>query len=277
MSEQTQDEAVQEQAVQEEAVPEEVVAPSPEAPKARRVLRGVLRWAAAVAVFGVLGAGTAYGITRMERTDVPGLGTTSDGRWDYPEIQRPVAGADLRAYVLPTPQGAVEDVALKGDGGWLAVKDFLAVYESADSRTKMGEYLKDYGLRHIAARGWTTADGTHTSVYLLRLDDSAVVDRLRENLTGYDAPFYPARGAEETEFDDGIPYESNVQGVDRDVYDEKKPYGAEQLRQAYLFHADVMAVVLQSRKGSAASVPFQQTVVLQSQLLASSPGVTPAR
>ncbi|WP_416975416.1 hypothetical protein [Streptomyces sp. 4F14] len=265
MSEQMQDEVV-------EALAEEVVTPSPEAPRTRRALRGVLRWTAAVAVFGVLGAGTAYGITRMERTDVPGLATASDGRWDYPGIQRPVAGSDLRASVLPAPRGAVEDVALQGDDGWLPVKDFLAVYESTEDRTEVGDHLKDYGLRHIAARGWTTGDGTRTSVYLLRLDDPAVTELLRRDLTEYDAPVHTVRGAEEAEFDDGFPPEADVRGVDRNVYDEKKPYGAEQLRQAYLFSGDVVAVVLQSRKGAAASVPFQQTVVLQSQLLASTQG-----
>ncbi|QNP71345.1 hypothetical protein IAG44_19175 [Streptomyces roseirectus] len=264
-----------------EAVADEVVEGAVESPtgitgappaRGRRVLRGVLRWGAAVVVFGVLGAGTAYGITRMERTDVPGLATESDGRWEYPEVQRPVTGSDLRSYVLPAPEGAVEDTALRGRDGWLGVKDFLAVYASAEDRVTVGQYLTDYGLRHVAARGWTTPDGTRTAVYLLRLDDPAVTARLRENLTGYDDPVYPARGATETTFDDAFAAESNVAGVDRDAYDEKRPYGAEQLRQAYLFAGDVMAVVLQSRKGSAGAVPFQQTVVLQSQLLASVPG-----
>ena len=36
---------------------------------------------------------------------------------------------------------------------------------------------------------------------------------------------------------------------------------------AYLHAGDVLALVLQSHKGAAAAVPFQQTVALQSQLL----------
>ena len=55
--------------------------------------------------------------------------------------------------------------------------------------------------------------------------------------------------------------------IARTAYVEAKPYGAEQVRQAYLSAGDVYAVILQSRAGTAEAVPFQQTVVLQSQLL----------
>ncbi|MGW3494592.1 hypothetical protein [Streptomyces sp. NPDC001020] len=46
-----------------------------------------------------------------------------------------------------------------------------------------------------------------------------------------------------------------------------KPYGAEQVRHAYITSCDVIALVAQSRKGGAGKIPFQQTVVLQKQLL----------
>jgi hypothetical protein len=48
---------------------------------------------------------------------------------------------------------------------------------------------------------------------------------------------------------------------------ESKPYGAEQVRQSYLSAGDTIAVIVQSRKGTAQAVPFQQTVILQSELL----------
>ncbi|GAA3372817.1 hypothetical protein GCM10020367_29940 [Streptomyces sannanensis] len=51
------------------------------------------------------------------------------------------------------------------------------------------------------------------------------------------------------------------------VYVEPKPYGAEQTRLAYLRAGDTVALIAQTRKGGAALVPFQQTVVLQNQLL----------
>ncbi|MGW0334558.1 hypothetical protein ACWD0J_22270 [Streptomyces sp. NPDC003011] len=252
-------------------------------PRDRRVLRAVLRWTAAVVVFAAAGAGTAYGITRMERTDVPGLATESDGRWVYPELTKPPlpsgspqpfadsnkAGAhhaDLRALVLPAPEGATGDKALRGADGWLATKDFLAEYEP-EERDDLRQRLTDHGLRHIAARGWTTQDGTRTRVYLLRFDTAAVVDELYTGLAAAAGPAHLPRGADSLAFDDQFPESARPDDVQRSVYVENKPYGGEQVRQAYLSAGDVLGVVVQSRKGAARAVPFQQTVVLQSQLL----------
>jgi hypothetical protein len=253
--------------------------------KDRRVLRAVLRWTAAVVVFGAVGTSAAYGITRMERTDVPGLATEADGRWDYPTISKPPlpsgspapfadankAGAhyaDLRKLVLPAPRGAKADAALRGEDGWLPVKTFLAEYAKKDDRETVGQLLTDYGLRHIAARGWTTEDGTHTRIYLLRFDTAAVVDDLQsDQLTTYAYPQYGLRGTDEVTRDEYFPERAAVDDVVRNVYDETEPYGAEQVRQAYLGAGDTLALVVQSRKGRARAVPFQQTVILQSQLL----------
>ncbi|WOX10646.1 hypothetical protein [Streptomyces sp. N50] len=254
--------------------------------KDRRVLRAVLRWTAAVVVFAVAGAGTAYGITGMKRTDVPGLGTASDGRWDYPTLTKPPlpkgspgplaeanpAGshfADLRALVLPAPKGATGDKALDGPDGWPATKVFLAEFSSADDRTELAQKLTDDGLRHIAARGWTTPDGTHTRIYLLQFDTATVADGLVSgNLGGYAAPTYPVRGADSYESDDDFPDAAKVTDVSLLPYAETKPYGAEQVREAFLTAGDTVAMIVQSRKGGANAVPFRQTVTLQSQLLA---------
>jgi len=181
------------------ASPAEPAAPAPAdpppPPKDRRVLRAALRWTAAVCAFAAAWAGTAYGITRMERTDVPGLATESDGRWPYPELTRPPlpsgspgpfaegndAGthhADLRALVLPAPRGATETAKLRGSDGWLATEDFLAEFPFEEDRDTLRLKLTDAGLRHIAARGWTTEDGTRTRVYLLRFGTAEVVDGL---------------------------------------------------------------------------------------------------
>jgi hypothetical protein len=281
----------------EPAVPPEqrdvVVPPVPQMPplaapvvkKDRRVLRAFLRWTAAVAVFAVAGGATAYGITRMERTDVPGLSTVSDGRWDYPELTRPPlpsgspgpfaeenkAGthyADLRALLLAAPRGARADAALRGTDGWLPTKTFLAEYAAKDERDELGQLLTDDGLRHVAARGWTTQDGTHTRIYLLQFDTAEVVDNLLSpKLTNYASPRYAVRGAEDVVLDDGFPDVAAVDNVNRVAYAESEPYGAEQVREAYLSAGDTLALIVQSRKGAAKAVPFEQTVVLQSQLL----------
>ncbi|MFF4354209.1 hypothetical protein [Streptomyces sp. NPDC001530] len=268
-----------------EAPPMAVEPPAPRVKKDRRVLRAVLRWTAAVVVFGAVGTSAAYGITRMERTGVPGLATESDGRWDYPTIVKPPlpsgspgplveankAGthyADLRKLLLPAPKGAKGDAALRGEDGWLARKTFLAEYAEKADRETVGQKMTDYGLRHIAARGWTTEDGTRTRIYLLQFDTAAVADELiSTELANYDSPQYAVRGAAETERDEQFPERAAVDDITRFSYVESKPYGAEQVRQAYLSAGDTLALIVQSRKGTARAVPFQQTVILQSQLL----------
>ncbi|MFF4973259.1 hypothetical protein [Streptomyces sp. NPDC001083] len=267
------------------AGPEVPPAPVRKDRKDRRVLRAVLRWTVATVVFAAAGTSAAYGITRMDRTDVPGLATETDGRWDYPTISlpplpsgspRPFAEsnrgsthyADLRRLVLPAPNGAHADPALRGSDGWLATKTFLAEYATRDDRETLGQQLTDYGLRHIAARGWTTPDGTRTRIYLLQFGTAAVADEVHsQGLTSYDAPAHAMRGAEQTKTDDAFPAHATVDDVTRNTFVETKPYGAEQVREAYLSAGDTIAVIVQSRKGAAKAVPFQQTVALQSQLL----------
>ncbi|MFD5265201.1 hypothetical protein [Streptomyces sp. NPDC058335] len=268
------------------AVPDALGEPVPPRPrKDRRVLRAVLRWTTVAVVFGAVGTATAYGITGMERTDVPGLATESDGRWDYPLLVKPplpsgspgplatenLAGthhADLRALLLPAPEGAKEDKALRGADGWLPTKDYLAEYELEEDREELGQRLVDRGLRHIAARGWTTADGTRTRIYLLQFGTAAVVDKLiATDAVAFVPPAYQVRGAAEVEYDEGFPQFADVSGVENSPYAETKPYGPEQVRFAHLAVGDVYGLVVQSRKGAALAVPFQQTVTLQSQLL----------
>ncbi|MFD8233630.1 hypothetical protein ACFV20_17350 [Streptomyces sp. NPDC059696] len=253
--------------------------------RGRGVLRGVLRWTAAVAVFATVAGATAYGLTRPERTDLPGLSTKPDGRWDYPVLTRPPlpsgspgpfadanpAGthhADLRSLLLPAPAGAENDRTLRGADGWLARKDFLAEYAAKDDRAEVGQRLTDQGLRHIAARGWSMPDGTRTRIYLLQFDTAAVVDALLgPYLAPFSAPRFPLRGAATSVDDESFPQDALVEDVQRVVYDEARPHGGEQVRHAYLAAGDTLALVVQSRKGGARAVPFQQTVTLQSQLL----------
>ncbi|WP_241740966.1 hypothetical protein [Streptomyces sp. L2] len=265
--------------------PPSAPAPLPPVKKDRRVLRAVLRWTAATVVFAAVGTSAAYGITQMKRTDVPGLATHSDGRWDYPEIVRPPLPsgspgpfadrntsashyADLRKLVLAAPKGAKTDKALAGKEGWLDTKTFLAEYASAGDRNEIQDTLRDRALRHIAARGWTMPDGTRTRIYLLQFDTGTMAGQVQEEqFSGYDAPPHALRGAPAMHLDESFPDSSDSSRVLHYAYVEPKPYGAEQVRQAVLFAGDVIGVVVQSRKGGAKAVPFQQTVVLEKQLL----------
>ncbi|MEU3857167.1 hypothetical protein AB0F03_07305 [Streptomyces sp. NPDC028722] len=260
--------------------------PGPGPQEGRGLVRGVLRWTAGVAVCALVASGTAYGITRADRTDLPGLATLSDGRWDYPDLVRPPlpAGspgplaaanrtgthyADLRALLLPAPEGATPDPAPRGAGGWQTTKDFLAPYTGADNRRELGQTLTDYGLRHIAARGWTTPDGTRTRIELLQFDSAVVADDLlNDHLVRAAEPAYLVRGTDHDELDVTFPAKAQMGGeVTLVPYAEMKPYGAEQVRQAYLAAGDTVAIITQARKGGADAVPFRQTVTLQTELL----------
>ncbi|MFF2013347.1 hypothetical protein ACFVWY_30380 [Streptomyces sp. NPDC058195] len=257
--------------------------PVPPAPKPpRRVLRAVVRWTVVAAVFGGLGAGTAFGITSMERTDVPGLATEGDGRWEYPELSLPAlpAGAprpytdgnvaeihhaDLRRLLLPAPAGATVDKKL--DGGWVSTQTYLSEYVKSE-RSGLARTLKDLAPRHVAARGWTMPDGTSTRIYLVRFNSTAFAQSFMDALTA-DGSEVPLTGAPRTELDEGWHGGGKVAGTSPYVYDEVKPYGEARVRQGYVVAGDTLGLVVQSRTGkeSTRSVPFHQTVILQTQLL----------
>ncbi|MFI0241928.1 hypothetical protein [Streptomyces sp. NPDC016845] len=267
--------------------PAEQFAAEPAAPQTlrpRRVARAVLRWSAAVVVFALAAGGTAYGITQQNRSDLPGLATESDGRWDYPVLTRPAlpkgaprpfdqrnaAGAhyaDPRALVLPAPAGARPDPGLRAEGGWVTTKAFLAQYE-AEEREGLGVDLTDAGLRHITGRAWVTPDGTRTRIFLLHFGTGAQAASVADTLaSGSSSPQRYLIGAQDVELDEGYPEEAHGTDVTVHAYDETSPRGAAHLRQAYLVAGDMVGLVTQQRKGTAAAVPFQQTVALQSELL----------
>ncbi|MFI1718534.1 hypothetical protein [Streptomyces litmocidini] len=273
-----------------QAAPESQAAPElpPEAasaePKKSRkpLLRGIARWTAAVLVCGAVGTGTALGITAMERTDVPGLATESDGRWEYPKLALPalpegalrpftdgnegeIHHADLRKLLLPAPAGATVDPKL--DGGWVGLDSYLALMKEKD-RGEVKQELADSALRHVAARGWTMPDGTTTRIHLLRFSSVAFSEAYKdESVREVSAQLRRLPdGVESAEIDleaqgADVPYVSVY------AYQEQPPYGAEQTRWAYVQAGDTLAVVTQTRKGGALAVPFRQTVTLQAQLL----------
>ncbi|MEV7833893.1 hypothetical protein AB0P12_25205 [Streptomyces subrutilus] len=266
-------------------------APAPDgeaAPKFRRRLFAVLRWTAAALVFASAAAGTAYGLVRPERTELPGLSTLDDGRWAYPVLAKPELpagaplpkGADnpdathyaaLSALLLTPPAGAGPDSGFAaGEDGAVSPETFLGEYPP-DARAALQEGFAYEGLRQIAGRAWTMPDGTRTRVYLLRfhsfgfgrlfpgcaadakLDGAAVLVP--------DPDWAEAKRSQRNDLADYL----ETRAVS--VYEEKKPYGDTQTRLGCLDAGDVQAVILQTRKGGAAPVPFHQTVILQSQLL----------
>ncbi|MEV3932222.1 hypothetical protein [Streptomyces sp. NPDC049944] len=261
-------------------------APDPEsaAPRPpRRVLRAVLRWTAAVLVMGGLGAGAVAGITSMKRTDVPGLATRDDGRWDYPVLSLPalpagmprpyssinraeVHHADLRRLLLPAPAGATADKKL--DGGWVDTAGYVAEY-GKDDRAALTQYLKDSSLRHVAARGWTMPDGTSSRIYLLQFNSVAHSTGFQHELFKGGSLTRPLVGTTESLFDEDWESDAKADNTATYVYTEAEPYGSEQVRHAYVLAGDTVALIVHSRKGRAGTdaVPFHQTLILQNQLL----------
>ncbi|MGW5851522.1 hypothetical protein ACWFQ8_26855 [Streptomyces sp. NPDC055254] len=269
--------------------------PVPAAPKDRRKLFAALRWTAAVLVFAAAGAGAAYAVVQPERTEIPGLSTLPDGRWTYPELAKPElpAGAPLpggpdnqdgthyaalSSLLLPAPEGARPDDAVRADkDGKVAPDAFLEEYAPED-RPKLKEGFEYEGLRQITGRSWTMPDGTRSRVYLLRFHSSGFVDTFRgcgtnTRLTGADALSVDLSWSKaKTEQpgpvgSSGFAGSGTVSSGDVSVYEEGKPFGDEQVRFGCLQAGDVQAVIVQSRKGGLPAVPFHQTVILQGQLL----------
>ncbi|MFD5751027.1 hypothetical protein [Streptomyces sp. NPDC127033] len=265
-------------------VPAPASAPVPAPRPPRRLLRAVARWALAGAVFAGLGSGVAYGISGMERTDLPGLSTRGDGRWDYPELSLPAlpvgtprpfnpenAGeihhADLRALLLRAPAGATPDKKLTG--GSVSTERYVSEY-APDQRAALSVLLDDYAVRHVAARGWTMPDGTVSRVYLLRFPSSGLAAGFKqEGLSagsGAGVSLAAAPGAEpDASWPDAAP--GSEMFVSTDVYVEPEPYGPTQARHAYVAGGDTVGLIVHEKKSGAAAVPFHQSVVLQSQLL----------
>lgn len=248
-------------------------------------LRAALRWTAAVVVFGALGSTVAYAVTDLDRTDVPTLATETDGRWAYPRLAKPplpagapapfaldntgrIHYADLGRLLLPAPEGSSPDPSLAGRNSRVPVSRFLQEY-GGSVRSTMAADLRDNGLRHIVARGWSmTDDDTSTRVYLLRFHSTATAQNFfGTHLQGAtDAPQKVTDVEELSSGDKTFPY-GGAAGTETYAYDEVAPRGPVHVRHAYITAGDTVALIVQSRKGSAPRVPFHQTVILQNQLL----------
>ncbi|MGA5425121.1 hypothetical protein [Streptomyces lavendulocolor] len=254
-------------------------------PSGRRVRRALARWTAVALAFAGAAAATAIPLIALDRSDVPGLATVSDGRWDYPALTLPalpsgsplplaeenegnIHHADLRALLLPAPAGATPDTKLHG--GWTSIERYVAEYEKT-RRASMRQHLTDSALRHIAARGWTMPDGTKARVYLLRFTtrhhaERFVKDELKLMSGWYQSP--PLHNAPDNRVDGDWDSSGAPRDLQQYPFSERAPYGAEQTRHAYVPAGDTIAFLVHEKKGGAAAVPFHQSMVLQMQLLA---------
>ncbi|KUN88231.1 hypothetical protein AQJ66_07695 [Streptomyces bungoensis] len=167
---------------------------------------------------------------------------------------------DLRKLLLKRPSGAREAGWVPRDG-WMGLAAYAGEYtQPAD---KFGDLVTDR-FRRAAVTGWKdgSAYGVDIRLVQYRQEDSmAAAD-------AYSTPSYGIRGSGDAVHGKHVPGAATVSQTSRTTYVEPKPYGAEQVRQAFVAAGDVYAVILQSREGGALTVPFQQTVTLQTQLLA---------
>lgn len=254
------------------------VEPGPKKP--RRVLRAVLRWTAAVLVFGALGGAATYGVTQPERTKIPGLETPDDGRWVYQPLALPKlpAGkpaaldiklnpggrhyADPRSLLLPAPEGAKPDLAFPGAKGWLPTDTYLKVF-GKDDQASQGRSLTQEGLRHIAARAWTMPDGTRAEIYLLQFSTLAYAERYRGVAS---AARLASSAFSASDLDSAL--DDRQGGPILYPFSANGPSSGNQFRFAYIGAGDTLGLVILSHKGTAPPVmPFRQTITLQAQLL----------
>lgn len=240
----------------------------------RRWPRLVLRYASALVVAGVVGAGTAYAITLPRRTDVPFLATPSDGRYTFTFLAKPQPPAgepapgddsnkgqihygDLRQYLLPTPSGAVRD-----EDGWESIADF----ESSLSGSDVSNHLYDAGLRRVARRGWTAADGQHTVIELLQFPDHEAaynVDNLLDTAT-----LTKAANAENV-----VP-QVTIRGFADETYnlavhklDQVTGLPGHMERRVVFQSGDVVAIITTTAPTGTPDTPTEQVVMLQAEML----------
>lgn len=243
--------------------------------------RNALRWAAAVAVTLAVGGGTAFALTVPQRTDLPGLGTAADGRYDFPALTLPTlpadqpapsastnadAGrhlADVRKLLLPRPLGSAAGTVKSAADGWLT--DPASLFVERDS----GTIFAQYGLRHTATESWKTGDGATTTVYLLQFTDLKAANAARGRLSDSD-----------TTVDATVSLSAALSGVPQDAKSyQTTPYGlidgdytpvtatGTLTRYGSFRSGDVIAIVIQSGPASLPLTPFQQVMTLQAEML----------
>ncbi|MFD9338949.1 hypothetical protein ACFWBF_31850 [Streptomyces sp. NPDC060028] len=273
-------------------------ASEPDAPRARkdrRKLYAALRWTAAFIAFAATGTAVTYGVAHAERTDIPVLSTRSDGRWTYPKLVKPnlppgaplpesasnsdhTHYAKLSQLLLPMPTGAEPDKEFRADTDGVVTADAFLEEYAPDARPKLKEGFDHEGLRQIIGRGWSMPDGTRTRIYLLRFHSSGFVDTFRGcgvnvQLKGVpvieqDLSWSKAKASQPGSLGAGGFQGSGTLSESRaSVYQEVQPAGDEQVKLGCLQSGDIQAVILQTRTGEVATIPFHQTVILQNQLL----------
>ena len=148
------------------------------------------RWLGAVVTMLAVGAGCAFAVMAPQRTQLPGLKTASDGRYNFAPLVLPTlapgqsdpsspanAGqqhiSDIRKLLLSPPEGASPDHSLPGASGWVTNSATIALLNAPTAGgPTVAEQLGIDGWRHTAGVAWKTPDGADTKIWLLQFIDS---------------------------------------------------------------------------------------------------------
>ena len=249
---------------------------SERAARRSRVRRNILRWTGAIVLVLAVGGGVAYAVSLPQRTDIPGLRTASDGRYDFPTLTLPTlpAGqpapsasanstaqqhlADIRQLLLLHPIDATLPAKASG---WFADPYTLFSYSGTKSM------FAQYGLRHTATTTWTTGDGATTTIYLLQFPDGPAADNASSKLSLQKAATSNSfSGALKGVPDGAIATTVTPSTAASGDYSVVKSSG-KITRYGAFVSGDVFALVIQSGPESLPTAPFLQTLDLQAELL----------
>ena len=258
------------------AVPAHMAPPKPERPWKRTAQR----WSLLGGLFLGVALVTAVGVMVPNRTDLPGLKTPADARYTFPALKLPalppkeqgpnetgaatgtaVHFADLRQLLLPAPVGARADTSLPGAGGWYPTASYLAGFSN---RAILGGTLSEYGLRHIAATGWTMPDGTRTAIYLLGFRSPSSAQAVY-TYDSTDSTLLEAAAVTADRTADAYP---GFEGIAQVSFAQDAAGPRQQaVRLAFLDEGDTEALVVLSNPRSVPLVDFEQVAVLQNEML----------
>ncbi|MFI9587152.1 hypothetical protein ACIHCQ_36265 [Streptomyces sp. NPDC052236] len=150
----------------------------------------------------------------------------------------------------------------------MPVDRFLAAYAKED-RADLKQDLADDGLRHIAARGWTTPDSTVTQIYLLRLHTVAYAEGFCDDHFdgGMDAEVPVLGVADAAPLNSGYEPWNAAPSTQTHVYDEPAPRGPVHVRHAYMTAGDTLRPDRAVVEGHSPGRPPLPDRRLQNQLL----------
>jgi hypothetical protein len=230
------------------------------------------RWAAAVVTALAVGTGCAFAVMAPKRTDLPGLQTAADGRYDFATLTLPTLApgqldptsaantggqhlSDIRKLLLSPPSGATRDYSLPGTAGWVSRADTVTLFGGGDAAMQ----LQTDGWRHTAGIAWKTPDGAETKIWLVQFIDNTAESDATTALTTFDGG--TAMSA------DGSDIKSFQVGETAEITYSRVVKGGTATWYGQLALGDIAFEIVFTAPASVGLAPFQQEASLQTELL----------